>query len=404
MHRGSPLGARKTVRLMVALTILAWATQTLFHQWGFGAEPAGEKFVAPALSFGCTLELRHEARVNGDEIKFKHLFRWSSGDGAVFGPLSDLTLGRFDKQPFTKLSLDSIRQTLAGAGVNLAMIRFAGAMDCQLFRSDAAFDERIALNQWVQSSQITGQNEKPLIQPTPSPSAAAAAASDSTAVESGDSMSLRQRLVADLAQRLNLSADALEMTFDARDERLLGLRGPMVRFHLMPTRARDLGQVAYDVTASTDSGSQKVKIFAEARAWQVQHVASRAIAYKQILREEDLIERRVLVGHISEDPVLSREQIVGQQAARDIKPGMILTGRMIDSVPLVKSGQLVTVQLSQGTIQLTSVARAMEHGAFGQTIKVRNETSKDIFDVVVTGAQAARVSGSVDLASATGNA
>ena len=34
---GRPLGIRKTVQLMVILTILAWATQTLLSQWGYGA-------------------------------------------------------------------------------------------------------------------------------------------------------------------------------------------------------------------------------------------------------------------------------------------------------------------------------------------------------------------------------
>jgi hypothetical protein len=38
MMNGRPLGARKKVQLMVILTILAWATQTLFHQWGYGAQ------------------------------------------------------------------------------------------------------------------------------------------------------------------------------------------------------------------------------------------------------------------------------------------------------------------------------------------------------------------------------
>ena len=36
MMNGKPLGIRKTVQLMVILTILAWATQTLLAQWGFG--------------------------------------------------------------------------------------------------------------------------------------------------------------------------------------------------------------------------------------------------------------------------------------------------------------------------------------------------------------------------------
>ena len=56
MNGGRPLGLRKTVQLMVILTILAWATQTLLSQWGYGATPAEakettqakESFVPPA--------------------------------------------------------------------------------------------------------------------------------------------------------------------------------------------------------------------------------------------------------------------------------------------------------------------------------------------------------------------
>jgi len=35
---GRPLSKKKQVQVMIALTILAWATQTLRHQWGFGAD------------------------------------------------------------------------------------------------------------------------------------------------------------------------------------------------------------------------------------------------------------------------------------------------------------------------------------------------------------------------------
>ena len=37
MNYNRPYSMRKTVQLMVILTLLAWATQTLFHQWGYGA-------------------------------------------------------------------------------------------------------------------------------------------------------------------------------------------------------------------------------------------------------------------------------------------------------------------------------------------------------------------------------
>src|SRR5215208_2390164 len=95
-----PLGTRKTIQLMVILTILAWATQTLLHQWGFGAEVSGvepaaqEKFL---YGGGATLEVRGEATVVGTEVKLKQVCRWSNADAAVFDPIGDLVLTRLDE-------------------------------------------------------------------------------------------------------------------------------------------------------------------------------------------------------------------------------------------------------------------------------------------------------------------
>jgi len=44
-------------------------------------------------------------------------------------------------------------------------------------------------------------------------------------------------------------------------------------------------------------------------------------------------------------------------------------------------------------VQIRSVARAMEQGSKGQTIKVRNEVTRDVLDVTVTGPQEASLSG-----------
>ena len=64
-----------------------------------------------------------------------------------------------------------------------------------------------------------------------------------------------------------------------------------------------------------------------------------------------------------------------------------MTARMVDAVPLVKPGQLVTITVSSGTVQIKTVGRAMEEGAYGQAVKVRNESTRDIFEVVMTGPQ-----------------
>jgi flagella basal body P-ring formation protein FlgA len=62
---------------------------------------------------------------------------------------------------------------------------------------------------------------------------------------------------------------------------------------------------------------------------------------------------------------------------------------MIDPIELVKTGQYVTINVANGGVNVKTVAKALEPGSFGQTIKVKNETTKDTFDVTITGPQTA---------------
>ena len=200
---------------------------------------------------------------------------------------------------------------------------------------------------------------------------------------------LRQRLLIDLSQRLNVPLEKLQVNFDPKDTNLLNLSEPNFRFDVEPRRVRDLGDVSWDVSILTDAGDKKVPVNAHARAWENQLVLSGPVAYKQVLRDVDVTDRRVLIDHLEDTPVLSKPQVVGQEASRDLQTGTVMTARLVESVPLAKAGQYVTVTLCQGTVQVKTVAKAMEAGSYGQSIKVRNETTKDVFDVTLTGPQAA---------------
>jgi flagella basal body P-ring formation protein FlgA len=143
----------------------------------------------------------------------------------------------------------------------------------------------------------------------------------------------------------------------------------------------------------TEESSRKASVKATARAWQQQVVLNRPLSAQQLIQEQDITERRALVDRLSGEQLLSRDQVVGQQAALDLKPGTIVTARMIESVPLARSGQLVTVVLNAGKVQVKTVARALESGSFGQTIRVRNEATRDVLEVILTGPQTARLGG-----------
>jgi flagella basal body P-ring formation protein FlgA len=423
----TPNYLRKTVQLMVWLTILAWATQVLFAQWARGAEPVvqyaqvpvelggSEKFVPGGERFysGATLELKGEVSVIGEEVKLKQVCRWTEADKAAFEPVADLVIFRLSRQsPYRTLTVRELRDSLHDAGVNLAVVRFAGATSATVARTDVKFDERTALSEWV-AARDAGAVKPALIQePTTRPAPVRATSSplaaeyqptkvEPTAIKAASEIkpvaevkpyrSMRDFLVAEASERLNVTADQLQFHFNPADEKLLNLSEPHFEFNVNPPRNRNLGEVTWDVTIVADGASQKTSITANVKAWQNQVVVNRPLGYRQIIREDDLTDRRTLVDRLGDDPVVTRAQVVGQMAGRDLKLGTILTARLIDPTILVKSGQLVSITLTQGAIQAKSVARATEQGTIGQTIRVKNEVTNNVFDVVVTGPQTAKL-------------
>lgn len=441
-HNGRPLPARKAIRLLLAITLLAWATQTLTAQWARGAElvptdaddvntaavndgEAGRAaFVPHDASAGATLELRGEAKVYGRDVKLKQVCRWSKADAATFAPVADLVVARLDaRRPFRVMEVNDLRKTLGEAGVNVALVRFAGPVECTVSRRDVELGEGEALEQWVQA-QGGGAAPSEADEDRRAPKANAAAPADQDdhaaaepqtaaarqpapgrrdAVKSARSPSaapgsnerqpelgagtLKALLTQDVSVRLGVPTDQLEIAFNPQDERVLSLGEPGFKFNVEPRRVRDLGQVEWDVTLVSDAGSRTAQIRATARAWQDQIVIARPLSRGQVIQKGDVTARRTLADRMPAAALLAAEQVVGQIAARELKPGTLVTAAMVEAVPLAKVGQFITVTLNRGTVRIKSVGKAMEGGSYGETIRVRNEATRDVYQVVLTGPQ-----------------
>lgn len=427
--RHAPLG--KQIRLLIALTLLAWATQTLLQQQGYGQalppSPAPVRFVPHDGNIaGGTVELREDATVIGTEVTVRQVCRWSQRDDEAFAPIANLVLMRIaPESPYRSITLDEIKSTLHDAGVNLGRIRFVGATVCTISRRDVHFDEGDALRQWItakESALETAQAATPAVSGAPPVPASATTPSQEAPAPSSPHRSalpqqashpviteplavrpspadpadrpvfrrLRDALIDSLAQETQLASEQLVVEFSPRDDHVLNLIEPHFRFHVSLTRGQSLGRVAWDVLIDSGGGdTQRVRITGTARAWQQQLVVTKPLAFKQIIREDDLIDRRTLVDQLPGSPLLQRSQAIGQMAALELKPGTVMTARMVDAVPLVRPGQLVTVSVLSGGIEIRSVARALQAGTNGQTVRVRNEATRDIYDVTMTGPQQA---------------
>jgi flagellar basal body P-ring formation protein FlgA len=77
--------------------------------------------------------------------------------------------------------------------------------------------------------------------------------------------------------------------------------------------------------------------------------------------------------------------------AMSVPAGRLLTWRDLAKRALVRKGQVIEVAAVDGTMTITTQALAMENGAAGDSIKVRNLTSKKDFTAYVVAEARAQV-------------
>lgn len=369
------------------------------------AEPAVSEQFVPSVAraaAGATLELRSESNVSGGEVKLKHLCRWSETDGSYFGPMADLTIARFQgESPFESVSLEELRATLRDAGVNIGVVRFAGATACTVTRVDRKVDQDRALAQWIDAREGRAPAAAPAANPAPATNQTTTTADTSKPAGAGDAAqaaalmradrtgdrTLRDLLMNDAAVRLKLPLESLQINFNPADDKLLSLTEPQFKFNLDARRLWGLGDISWDVLIVTEAANKSATINASARAWQNQVVLVHPLAFRQVIRSEDVIEKRVLSDRLPDEPLLTAAQCVGQETARDLKPGTVMTSLLVNPAALAQVGQFITVTLASGNIHIKTVAKAMEAGSYGQNIRVKNEGTDEIYEVVLTGPQ-----------------
>ena len=143
------MSQRKAVQLMVVLTILAWATQTLFAQWGRGGlilpqtTPLGGAPVA-TLS-GATVELRSRVKFDAEgKVTVRDLCKWSDNDAALMEPYADVLVTRIaDTAGVRVITIADLKARLHDAGANLSAMHFTGSSRCAVI-TGAATEDQIA--------------------------------------------------------------------------------------------------------------------------------------------------------------------------------------------------------------------------------------------------------------------
>ena len=120
-------------------------------------------------------------------------------------------------------------------------------------------------------------------------------------------------------------------------------------------------------------------------------VAARLIPRGTMLTPEDVrVDRRGLIAGV--EPLREPAAILGQRALRTIAPGELIQPNQLESPPLVRRGDIVTLTVQGPGLTAVTQGEAREDGKAGQVIRVRNRTSGREVYGQVEGERAVRVS------------
>lgn len=114
-------------------------------------------------------------------------------------------------------------------------------------------------------------------------------------------------------------------------------------------------------------------------------VAGRRIGAGQRLKARDLTIRRLPAEQVARDAVLDAGELIGMVARRSLESGKPIALGSVEPPILVPRNSGVVISLTLPNMTLTAQGRALESGARGDMIRVRNSHSRMTVDAIVTG-------------------
>jgi len=111
-------------------------------------------------------------------------------------------------------------------------------------------------------------------------------------------------------------------------------------------------------------------------------VLTRSVRRGDVLREADITVRQIRVNRPGVYASKASD-VVGRTVTRNLSQGEALTLNLIIDTPIIERGKSVTIVVRSGSLVVRTSGEAMESGALGDVIRVRNTTSGAMLTAVV---------------------
>lgn len=302
-----------------------------------------------------TIAVRAQAEIAGEAVRLADVAELTGPEAMA---LADVIVA---EGQVAGVELDGIRTRLDARKVNWARLSLVGHSRCAFRQSQARQDE----------PQAQTQEER---------------------VEPCVAGTVGREMLKLAAQMAGARMEDVRISLSAADRSLARRTVGTDRYELEPQGRGAPGRLPL-VVRRFEGGrlveTQHVSAVVEQRLQVV--VAAHALSRRAVVAAEDVRLAEVWVLEKPVAPVTDVAEAVGQVTARAMREGEVVVAAALAAPVLVKRGEPVTVYCSTGDMLIKLTGTAMDDGAAGAVIRVRNEASRQPFWAEVTGRRAAVV-------------
>jgi len=268
------------------------------------------------------------------------------------------------------IHMNLIRSVLTAGGANMATVTLSGATQCAVTRpSEMVATADADRSTLMASGQHDRANRVVTGAPTSKPS------------------TLRKAVVNYFNVEFARYGGRADVVFDRTSDQVLDLSGPAYQFRVRRRNSSPLGLIQLEIDVQADGRTvQTVPLVVQVSMIRRVVVARRAVNQGATIKSSDVGLIPLSFSRLDKLGIDDIAHVLGQRAKRFISAGSVVDPGVIESVPLVTRGQLVTLTSVAGAVRVVTTAKAVRDGLLGETVTVRATDNKRMeLDAVVIG-------------------
>lgn len=158
---------------------------------------------------------------------------------------------------------------------------------------------------------------------------------------------------------------------------VIALPGSQFTFEVTPPNGSYLGDTALRVVFRVNGREvRKVRIFGHIDIYREVVCMDHSMRRHEVIQEGDLCTARRDISRISNAAISDIREAVGKRLVSSVRAGEIIKRDMLELAPIIKKGDRVAIIADTETLLIRARGEAMEGGAEGEMIRVRNSKSK----------------------------